>query len=341
MRQIFQYDPLIGYRFIPNLRAYVSHEGGGYLIRTNSQGFRCEHDFVPKKHLGFKRILLFGDSFTAGDGVSNTKRFGDLIEKKIENLEVYNFGLPGTGTDQQYLVYKEYSREIEHDLMIIAIFVDNIRRVQAHYRLYYNQNKMKVCYAKPYFNLVDGKLILMNVPPRKEPLTKYEISKMGEDHIDEGPPVPKQIHNFLKKAEDNKLLKRMFVESRLRDMIQKLIRYQPVPEYNDPQGASWKVMRAILENWICNHPKPVVLLPIPFYHHIMKIADCSGYQKRMLEVASELGCHIYDPLPDLFNYPESDRKEFCFSGDRHFTANGHSALADNMVPTLNWILKKA
>ena len=39
-RQLLKYDPIIGYRFIPNLKARVPHEGGGYLIRTNEYGFR-------------------------------------------------------------------------------------------------------------------------------------------------------------------------------------------------------------------------------------------------------------------------------------------------------------
>ena len=42
-----------------------------------------------------------GDSFTAADGVSNRQRYSDLLEARLPGIEVYNFGLPGTGTDQQ------------------------------------------------------------------------------------------------------------------------------------------------------------------------------------------------------------------------------------------------
>ena len=136
MLQMFEYHPKIGYRFVPGLKARMPHESGGYLMRVNQSGFRCDHEFVQAKSNTTRRILLFGDSFTAGDGVSNPKRYGDLLEKILDNVEVYNFGLPGTGTDQQYLAYQEFARTLEHNLLIIAVLVENIRRVAAHYSYY-------------------------------------------------------------------------------------------------------------------------------------------------------------------------------------------------------------
>ena len=127
MRQLYEYHPTLAYRFIPGLQARVPHESGGYLVRANAQGFRCEHDFQPARSPSVRRVLLFGNSYTAGDGVSNPKRYGDLLEKAIPRLEVYNFGLPGTGTDQHYLACAELGQSIEHDALIIAVWVENIR----------------------------------------------------------------------------------------------------------------------------------------------------------------------------------------------------------------------
>jgi carbamoyltransferase len=42
-RQLFQYHPTIGYQFVPGLRTREEHEGGGFLLRTNQDGFRCRH----------------------------------------------------------------------------------------------------------------------------------------------------------------------------------------------------------------------------------------------------------------------------------------------------------
>ena len=63
-KQLFEYHPIIGYRFIPNLQTRVQHESGGYLVKVNSLGFRSEIEFNKLKKEGYKRVLLFGDSFT-------------------------------------------------------------------------------------------------------------------------------------------------------------------------------------------------------------------------------------------------------------------------------------
>src|SRR5579864_4794286 len=100
----FEYDPDIGYRFVPQLKTRVMSGDGGYLVRTNSVGFRSEREFERGDSNGH-RLLVFGDSFTAGDGVSNANRYTDILETLLPPLEVHNFGLPGSGTDQQFIVY--------------------------------------------------------------------------------------------------------------------------------------------------------------------------------------------------------------------------------------------
>ena len=64
LRQIFEYHPVIGHRFIPNVKARVPHEGGGYLVQANEAGFRSNRPFLREREPGYRRVLLFGDSFT-------------------------------------------------------------------------------------------------------------------------------------------------------------------------------------------------------------------------------------------------------------------------------------
>jgi carbamoyltransferase len=51
-RQLFEYHPVIGYRYIPGIKARVPYESGGFLIRVNSSGFRCRHEFAAAKPPG-------------------------------------------------------------------------------------------------------------------------------------------------------------------------------------------------------------------------------------------------------------------------------------------------
>ena len=313
MRQIFQYDPVIGFRYIPDLKARIPHGSGGYLIRVNSAGFRCRHEFTPHRKEGKKRILLFGDSFTAGDGVSDGYRFGDLLEKEIHGLEVYNFGLPGTGTDQHYLAYREHAAGLESDLLVIAVLVENIRRVAARYRFFLNERGDERCYAKPYFELAGRKLVLHHVPVEPHPLREEVLPDEAKRYLDRG-----GRHHRLRKVVNKMGLK---------DLLQKLSRYQPLPEYNNRNSPSWMLMHAILKQWAAAYGGKVLLVPLPLYQYIEENSSPAFYQARFQELAGEAGCRLHDPLPDLLRYPLSERRRFRFAEDVHLTEAGHRALA--------------
>ena len=77
-RQIFCYNKNIGHQFVPNLNARIINENGGYYVKTNSSGFRSDCEFIKEKNRK-PRILFFGDSNTAADGVSNKERFFILL----------------------------------------------------------------------------------------------------------------------------------------------------------------------------------------------------------------------------------------------------------------------
>lgn len=323
-RQTLEYHPVIGYRFIPGIKARIDSPEGGYLIRVNDSGFRCSHNFEKRKKSNVRRILLFGDSFTAGDGVSNEKRYGDILEKDIPDLEVYNFGLPATGTDQQYLTYKEYASDIEHDLLIIAVFLENIRRVISHYRNFRNEKGEIATYAKPYFVLENGKLLLKNVPPPRQPIDPLNLPDFEKDKVYQGSPHP--------------TVGKLASKFGLKDFIQKNIRYQPLPEYNSPHNPAWIILCAILDEWIDNHSKPVLLMVIPQDQYIRGFADPSPYQARFREFASRSKCTFYDPLPELLRYPIEEREKFRLQ-DYHYTSMGHAALAASMTPIVRSLLR--
>jgi hypothetical protein len=326
-RSVTQHHPAIGYTFIPGVKARVHLPNGeaAYLVRANAQGFRCDHEFVAEKRGGTRRALLFGDSFTAGDGVSNGKRYGDLLEQLIDGLEVYNFGLPGTGTDQQYLAYQEYGACVEHDVLILAVTVENIGRVASRFRPYVDERGETVVYAKPYYVLERGKLALRNVPVSKEPIQKSEMGEDESKHTDWGLPFAG--------------LRRVARQLGLRDLAQKVTHFQPVPDYRTPDNPKWLVMRAILEEWTRASRAPVILMPVPLFPFVEGSSDPTHYQSRFRELAEATGCALHDPLPDLQNYSQPERRAFRFERDVHLTPAGHAALAKSLAPVVEKILR--
>jgi carbamoyltransferase len=338
MQQIYEYHPSIGFRFIPNLKTRVPHDSGGYLVRANDQGFRCDRPFRAARAPGMRRVLLFGDSFTAGDGVSNGYRYGDVLEKVIPSLEVYNFGMPATGTDQHYLIYREFARDIEHDLLVIAVFVENIRRVAARYRHFLDDRGQLVLYAKPYFTLEHGELVLKGTPPPKLPVDEKALPVEERRFIFTRARYPrlKEIYTRLRA---NTMFERYVVQSGLKARAMRAFGYRPLTEYNNPKSVAWRVMRAIIHEWVSNHSRPVVLVPIPLYHYVAGLSDPTIYQQRLREAVEGAGGHYADPLPGLMTQSTDRRRSFFFhQSDGHLTRLGHEMVAQCLAPTIEALL---
>ena len=323
-RPLFEHHPVMGYRFVPGLRARVPHEGGGYLVRANAAGFRSEHEFTPARPPGTYRVLLFGDSFTAGDGVSNRDRYGDLLERRVPGVQVFNYGLPGSGTDQQYLAWREMAGGIEHDLLVLAVQVENIRRVAARMRTFEAEGR-QVVLAKPYFTLgADGSLALHGVPVPREPLRPDQVSPEDMAHLDRGG--------------DHALVRKMVNKLGVKDVVQTLTRYQPLPAYDRADHPDWRLMRAILSRWVAESAVPVLLIPVPLYQYVEETSSPEGYQQRFRELAADTGALLHDPLPDFHRLPKAERRQLRFGRDIHPTAAWHRVMADSLAPRLESLI---
>jgi carbamoyltransferase len=326
-RSVFQYHPTYGFHFIPGVKARIPHEGGGYLLRANAAGFRSDREFDAPRQAGRRRVLLFGDSYTAGDGVSNGSRYSDLLERYVPGIEVYNYGLPGTGTDQHYLVYADVAPRIEHDLVIIAVLVENIRRVVAHYRLFENAEGENVALAKPYFTLdANDQLSLHNVPVPPEQVSLDALPPEERQHVDRGGDLPlvRRALNLLGPG--------------VKSLLQSAIGQNPLPAYDSAGDPAWRLMRAILERWISESAVPVLIVPLPLYHYVEGIADASAYQARFAEVARATGAHVHDPLPDLHALPAPERRSLRFERDVHPTPRAHELLARSIASAVERLL---
>jgi len=317
--QLFQHHPIIGYTFIPNLKARIEHEGGGYLVRTNAEGFRSDHEFSRIREIDKFRILLFGDSFTAGDGVSNKKRYADLLESLIPGTEVYNFALPGTATDQHYLIWREIAKEYEHDLVIIAVQVENIRRIMARYRLSATSSGKEVLIPKPFFELNGTGLQLKGVPVPQRPISPDELPESERDHVDAGGRLP-WLRKFVNR-----------MGGPLKDMAQRVTAYQPLPEYEDTNGPEWIMMKAILRKWTEELQKPVIIIPIPLYQYVEETASPEGYRARFWELAGWDNVTLHDPLPEYYALSKQERRGLRFETDIHPTPAHHGLLASSIA----------
>jgi hypothetical protein len=326
-RNLFEYHPIIGYRYIPGLRARVRHEGGGYLVECNRAGLRCKHEVTTEKPAGTFRIVVCGDSYTAGDGVSNAHRYTDLLEQRLgDNVQVLNFGLPGTGTDQQLLALRELGKGIDYDLLLIAPMVENILRNLDTHRLAHSAfSGLLVERPKPYFTLEGGKLALHHVPVPKDTREPDQAAKAkAEDQAkpDEGGGLVRGLLRKVTAAVDEKVPGFRAFTQRVRGMTHP-------QEYDDPNDPGWLLMRAILEDFIRDaRGKAVVVAPLPTFGHIEGGLDPEPYLTRFGELASATGVELVNILPRFLDEPRSLRDRCRFTHDEHPTRLGHTLYAD-------------
>lgn len=126
-RSISERDTVIGRRYYPMMDELIyDHEQGEPVrFRTNQFGFRG--DVIAKiKPPGVKRVAILGDSYTASQALPEEETFCHqlqcLLNRSIgtESWEVYNFGIPGSGTGQELALYRGVVRQLDIDAVIIA-----------------------------------------------------------------------------------------------------------------------------------------------------------------------------------------------------------------------------
>ena len=333
-RQIFRYDKDIGHQFISNLNARIINENGGYYVRTNSLGFRSDIEFKTEKN-NKSRILFFGDSNTASDGVSNNERFSELVGNHF-NAEVYNYGLSGSGTDQQYLIWKKYAQNVKADLIVLCVLVENIERNKVAYRQTINPHTKNLSLTpKHYFDYVKDELVLKNSPvPRVEDNFLPKSNNMIQWAVPKGQEFIYSLVNLWRKNNIFKPIRENFEES-LTKFRATLISnfYQPYPDYKKHNSKGFILTQKILNKFINDlSPTPVIILPIPTYHYYVDGAKpiynnfFDFFENKEKKIFT---CNILKNFKQLnFN----QRKNLCFKKDKsHFSQFGHLKISDFLI----------
>jgi lysophospholipase L1-like esterase len=323
-RRLMQYDPVLGYRFAAGLKVRIPHEGGGYLVKSNRDGFRCDHEVTPQKSRRH-RVLVFGDSYTAGDGVSNGKRYSDVLEHKLTDTEVLNFGLSGSGTDQQYLVYQQYAGQIDFDAVVISVLVENIQRNVLKDRGWADRAGEAIRVPKPWFELSRDDALTLKGVPVPQPY-KADMSSVAQGGV-----------KALVRSGIHKMAGRLGPQ--YKDLCQKLTKFQPLPEYHSANNPSWKLMQAILRQWVSELKVPAVIAVVPVYQYVEETASYKDVRKRFDELAKSIDAPVYHLVDDLMRQPAEARRMLRFEKDVHFTPFAHKlvgeALAKVVAPLLD------
>ena len=166
----FEYDATVGWKNAANINTVPKDQG---RVRTNSQGMRNDADFALEPVPGRPRLMIVGDSYSFGFGVSNEETYAYELARLMPDWDVMNLAVSATGTDQHYLTYEHQGEKFKPNVVLLGFYL-----------LDYNRNTYSFRdYAKPmYVPQTDNSLLLTNVPvPKPEDL--IEQYRSGQKNI--------------------------------------------------------------------------------------------------------------------------------------------------------------
>ncbi len=334
-RMILAHHPRFGQLYVPGINARVPGPAGPYFVKTNGQGFRSDWEFRREKS-GKPRILVFGDSYTAGDGVTNRDRFAEKLGD-IYGAEVFNFGVAGTGTDQHLMMFEEIAKNVAADLIIFAVAVHNIDRIKVGYREYIERTTgERVLGAKPFFEMVNGQLELRGVPVSIERPRSVD----AEAGTYEQPVVHDNEGGFslINKVRDGLRLRQFEatiekhapdLKPSIRAKLLKAQNFQPHEDYRSAGSKGWQLMQAILSRFAAgSRPTPLLIVPIPtWYFYYDEVPPIYQPLFESLEDRSK-DIHVMDATTPLVNLSRTERRAIPLGADTHFSPEGHTRIAE-------------
>lgn len=97
-----------------------------YWPPINAAGYR---DGEHTDTLGKKKVLVIGDSFTAGHGIKNVAdRYANVLAQKLgtQQVEVYNLGISGSDTRDEYARFEKSG--LKPDVLVLQYFPNDIEK---------------------------------------------------------------------------------------------------------------------------------------------------------------------------------------------------------------------
>lgn len=116
-------SPQLSYEMKPSFRKVLPHLDAKVIYETNSWGFRGG-EFKREKDPAKVRIAVLGDSIAFGIGIDYEQTFPRLLERSLRGrgveAEVYNFGVVGYNTIQEYELLKTVVFSTSPDIIILG-----------------------------------------------------------------------------------------------------------------------------------------------------------------------------------------------------------------------------
>jgi hypothetical protein len=125
-------DPVVGMTFCPHFSGsvFVPESNRDVFLRFNREGMRGP-DVAYDKRPGVCRVAIVGDSMMAAIATEEEKTLVGRLAERLDHsatdarYEVLNFGVSGSSTGQELVLYREIVRKYHPDIVVCAFCVTN------------------------------------------------------------------------------------------------------------------------------------------------------------------------------------------------------------------------
>lgn len=151
-----RHDDELGWSYEPGARARHATDEFDVEIAINQRGFRGDEWPVerPAEHAG-RRVLVLGDSFAFGWGVSEVESFPARLRAAQPQWRVFNAAVSGYATDQELLLARRLVPELAPDVVVCVFCTNDLW--EADSEVVYGKHK-------PRFDWQGDELVLTGVP---------------------------------------------------------------------------------------------------------------------------------------------------------------------------------
>lgn len=298
-------------------------------IHTNAFGMRWRN-VKQDRAVNKKRIAFIGDSFAFGCCADSLdKSFVGLFDSQMSsrNIETLNFGVPGFGVADYYLLLQEDVLPFHPDFVVLMFFNGNDFRDTY---LAVEKDRILGRNRKMFFNA--------KIPPRYKGtriqeitdfLTNRELYRLWiqalENFRKRPSPERKQYLRPTAFQVDQRFMSYSFWSQKV---------YPPVA--GDAKNLSLYFLQRMFEACLKANSH-LVIVTIPFREQVYSLTtegknyDIAFPQKYVADFAAAHAVPYLDLLPELRDYALKSHNDLYFLEDPHFTNEGHRVTSQLLV----------
>ena len=311
-----QHDPILGWKGVPGGKTQLVTKNARVSLEHNKNGYRdIEHDPSTKK----PAIVFLGDSFTWGHEIEFEEMFVNLLREKMPSYEIFNLSHRGYGTDQEFILFKNWNYDGAIKLVILIFFENDL-----------SDNNLDINYMKPKprYIIHDNKLSLTGVPVPK-------IQKWDDNYQSQNKNVS-LTHKLKSIALKSHFLHDIYFRYRIFKYLKKMNWEIPDNKVED-QSITYRILEELNKSVVARGAKLIVFF-IPSKREIENIGNYSPYQNKVIEFCEEIGITCIDLAPD---FKQTWRRAYYRYEGGHWNSYGNQIAAESIYNylTTNPVLK--